>query len=94
MRGISIPDTTDILHCRKIVTTARLWYSMDMHKAVVHDRREETPEAKAAWFQSLTLEERMELLCEFTDLILENNPHIAEGKHAQPVEGHVLVLNR
>lgn len=63
-----------------------------MHKAVVHDRREETPAAKAAWFQSLTLEERMELLCEFTDLILENNPHIAEGKHAQPVEGRICIL--
>ena len=29
---------------------------------ISHDRGEETPEAKARWFQSLPLEERMRLL--------------------------------
>lgn len=51
---------------------------------ISHDRAAETPEAKARWFQSLTLEERMNLLCEFTDLIMELNPSIAEKRRAQP----------
>jgi hypothetical protein len=47
-----------------------------MIEAVSHDLKEETPEAKARWFQSLSLTERMEMLCQFTDLVLENNPMI------------------
>lgn len=49
----------------------------------LHNRDEETPEAKARWFQSLPLEERMEMLCFFTDLILENNPGIVDARDAQ-----------
>ena len=57
------------------------------------DRRDETPEAKARWFQSLSLTERMELLCLFTDLILSNNPEIVEQKRAQPIAGRIRVLS-
>ena len=60
--------------------------------SISHDRSEESLEAKARWFQSLSLEERMDLLCEFTDLMLALNPDIARQKDAQPVEGRVLVL--
>ena len=60
---------------------------------ISHDRQEETIEAKARWFQSLSLSERMDLLCFFTDLILENNPAIVEQKDAQPVAGRVRVLS-
>ncbi len=60
--------------------------------SVSHDRHDESLEAKARWFQSLSIEERMELLCEFTDLMLALNPDIARRKDAQPVEGRVLVL--
>ena len=48
-----------------------------MQFGISHDRSDEDILAKAAWFQSLSLEERMELLCEYTDLILENNPDLA-----------------
>ena len=41
---------------------------MSTTKPISHDRRDESIEAKARWFQSLSLPERMELLCEFTDL--------------------------
>ena len=41
-----------------------------------HDWQEETIEAKALWFQSLSFTERMDLLCWFTDLILLTNPRI------------------
>lgn len=60
--------------------------------SVSHDRREETPEAKARWFQSLTLEERMNLLCEITDLALTNNPRLGQDRHAQSTSGRVRVL--
>jgi len=63
-----------------------------MHVSISHDRQEDTPEAKAFWFQSLSLQERMEILCSFTEMILEINPEIAEQKYAQPVTGRVRVL--
>jgi hypothetical protein len=59
---------------------------------VSHDRQEETPESKARWFQSLSLVERIDLLCLFTDLALENNPHIVVQKNDQPIAGRVRVL--
>ncbi len=59
---------------------------------VLHGRDAESLEAKARWFQSLTLEERMELLCEFTDLVLTNQPNIAEVGRAQSAPGRILVL--
>jgi hypothetical protein len=65
---------------------------MDQH--VSHDRQEETPEAKAIWFQSLTLVERMEILCAYYELFLSANPAILRHKDAQPVEGRVLVLSK
>ena len=63
-----------------------------MIPTISHDRQEESIEAKARWFQSLTLAERMELLCAFTDMILGINPRIAEKRDAKPVAGRVLVL--
>ena len=61
---------------------------------VSHDFEEESLEAKGRWFQSLTLEERMEILCEFTDLILSVNPHIVDQKDAKPIAGRILVLSQ
>jgi len=60
---------------------------------VSHDRQQETPEAKARWFQSLPLEERMNYLCMLTDLILENNPRLPHLKNAQPVAGRIRVVS-
>ena len=65
-----------------------------MNRAVSHDRQEETLEAKARWFQSLSLSERMDLLCSFTDLILAINPKIVEQKDAQPIPGRIRVLSK
>ena len=50
----------------------------DTVRGVFHEREHETPEAKGRWFQSLTPAERMEYLCMVTDLVLENNPRMAE----------------
>ena len=63
-----------------------------MNPSITHDRKEETIEAKALWFRSLTLAERMEMLCEFTELLLMTNPRIMEQRNAQPIEGRILIL--
>jgi hypothetical protein len=62
-------------------------------KSISHDRQEESIEAKARWFQSLSLSERMDLLCSFTDMVLSVNPRIMQQKDAQPVAGRVRVLS-
>jgi hypothetical protein len=64
-----------------------------MNASVSHDRKDETIEAKALWFRSLTLDERMEMLCTFTELLLMANPKIVEQKDAEPIEGRVRVLS-
>jgi hypothetical protein len=51
-----------------------------MKKQVSHRFEDETMESKARWFQSLPISERMEILCAFTDMILENNPEIVEKR--------------
>ncbi len=63
-----------------------------MTGSISHDREEETPEMKARWFQGLTIEERMEVFCAWTDLILTVNPSIMEKRRAEPVPGRVRVL--
>ncbi len=63
-------------------------------KSISHDCQEESIEAKARWFQSLSLSERMDLLCSFTDMVLSVNPRIMEQKDAQPVAGRVRVLSK
>ncbi len=65
-----------------------------MQSAMSHDFAEETQEAKARWFQSLTLMERMEMFCAFTDMILSVNPRITEKKHAKPITGRILILSQ
>lgn len=65
-----------------------------MKTLISHDRREETPEAKARWFKSISIEERMEMLCAFTDLILTVNPRIVETRDAQQTKRRVRVLSK
>ena len=64
-----------------------------MDFGISHDREDESIEAKARWFHSLSLKERMDLLCSFTELALAVNPNLADGKDAQPIEGRVQVLS-
>lgn len=51
-----------------------------MTGSVSHERRDESIDAKARWFQSLSLEDRMNVFVAFTDLILENNPDAVKKK--------------
>jgi hypothetical protein len=64
-----------------------------MNQQISHNREDESLEAKAQWFQALSLEERMDLLCEFTELVLENNPKVTEVGRAQSSTGRVCVLS-
>ena len=67
---------------------------MTSQLAVSHDFEEETLEAKARWFQSLSMTERMDVLCMFTDMVLDVNPKIMEQNNVKSVAGRVLVLSQ
>ncbi|HEX40617.1 MAG TPA: hypothetical protein ENN81_00965 [Phycisphaerales bacterium] len=63
-----------------------------MRLEVRHDREAESMEAKAQWFQSLSVEERMEIFCEFTEMALTLNPRLKDGAHVEPIPGRIQVL--
>ena len=63
-----------------------------MINPISHDWSQETLDAKARWFASLSLTERMDYLCQITDLILENNPDIVDVKYAQSPSSGVRIL--
>jgi hypothetical protein len=64
-----------------------------MKSQISHDRSDETIEAKVKWFRSLSLSERMDMLCEFTDLALEQNPQLPDKKYAQQTKGRIPILS-
>jgi hypothetical protein len=64
-----------------------------MTKSVSHDRRQESFEAKASWFQSLSLEARMDVFVAFTNLILENNPGIVKEKWLPSASDRVRIIS-
>jgi len=53
-----------------------------MTGSVSHDIRDESMEAKARWFQPLSLEERMDVFVAFTNLILKTIPTCEEKASA------------
>ena len=65
-----------------------------MKKKISHDWEDECIEAKAKWFRSLTLTERMETLCSFTDLAFEINPDIADRKDAEQTDRSILIVTK
>ena len=65
-----------------------------MDFGVSHDFAEETIEAKARWFQSLTMEQRMEVFNSFMDLIFAANPHIADFKDAEQLKRGIPIISR
>jgi uncharacterized ferritin-like protein (DUF455 family) len=64
-----------------------------MTESVSHDRSQKSLEAKARWFQSLSLEARMDVFVAFTNLILENNPDIVKGKPLPPASDRVQIIS-
>lgn len=50
---------------------------------------------KARWFSALTVEERIAWLDEWTDIILQNNPHVLEKFHDDSTfKGTIYVLRK
>ena len=64
-----------------------------MTGSISHDIRDESLEAKARWFQSLPLEERMEVFVAFTNLILENNPDMVKQKPLARASDRVRIIS-
>jgi len=64
-----------------------------MTLTIHHDRSQESLEAKARWFRSLSLADRMDVFCDFTDLALSVNPDLKDRNHAQPIAGRIQVLS-
>ena len=64
-----------------------------MKNTISHSWLDESPEAKAKWFQSLSLADRMDMLCLFTDMILQNNPKIMEKNNAKSTRGRIRILS-
>jgi hypothetical protein len=62
-------------------------------KQISHNINDESMEEKVFWFRALPMSERMEMLCNFTDLALELNPDLAGIKDAQPTQGRVRILS-
>lgn len=62
-------------------------------RSISHDREEETPEAKARWFQSLSMTERMEMLVSFTDLALTAHPELLDKPIAEQTSKHIQILS-
>lgn len=60
---------------------------------VSHDRRQETIDAKVRWFCSLSVADRMEILCEVTDLALSANPDLPRRKDAQSPARSIQVIS-
>ena len=65
-----------------------------LDQSISHNMEEEVPEAKARWFQSLTVSERMEVFCAYTDLILSNNSSIADLNRDQPTSRRIRILSK
>ena len=64
-----------------------------MNSQISHDQSDETIEAKVMWFRSLSLSERMDMLCAYTDLALELNPQLPDKKYAQQIKGRIQILS-
>lgn len=63
-----------------------------MNNAVSHSFKEESIEAKTKWFKSLSMEERIQTFCDFTDLALSINPRLGEKKIDKSAAGRIQVL--
>ncbi len=65
-----------------------------MSDSVSHNIHDESLEAKVRWFQSLSLQDRMDVFVAFTNLILENNPDIVKRKYVRPASERVRVVSK
>lgn len=62
------------------------------YPCISHSRSEETLEAKARWFRTLSPEKRLEYACAIMDLVRENNPKLLKAQNVRGIPGRVCVL--
>lgn len=65
-----------------------------MMPSISHSFESETPESKARWFQSLTMDDRARIFCEYYNLAKSLNPNLAEKKNARSAQTGVLILRK
>lgn len=63
-----------------------------MDGSISHNWSEETIEAKARWFRTLTPEQRLAIWLEFYDVALQLNPDILKRKDVPAPSARVQVL--
>jgi len=61
---------------------------------VTHDIKDETIEAKVRWFRSLSIAERFQNFCDYTELALMLNPKLAEKEIDKSITGRIQVLRK
>lgn len=86
-------DADGITNCK--YRAPGLWYNRGMRTpAISHTRQDESIEAKARWFQALSVPERMDYLCFVTDLVAENQTRLRKASNAEPSARRVRVLSK
>jgi hypothetical protein len=65
-----------------------------MEFGISHDWNQKTPKAKTRWFRSLTLEQRLDVWTQFSQLALSLNPSLADKRDVRQTQGRVRVLER
>ena len=98
IKPIENPSAAYGTFCNRI--SVRLWPGMlnprdklrSMNVSVSHDRLEESMESKVRWFRSLSFNERMELLCIFTDLALSIQPDLPNRRHVESASKRIRVI--
>jgi hypothetical protein len=61
---------------------------------ISHDRKDESIEEKTLWFRSLSLSERMDIFCSFSEMILSINPNIQDKEIAQSPSRRIRILSK
>lgn len=63
-----------------------------MNPQVLVGREHESMEAKTRWFSALTLEQRMRVIADTTDLLVAINPNLLKKEYAEPARPGVQVI--
>ena len=57
-----------------------------------NNRQEESMEAKTLWFCTLSILDRIEMLCSVTDIALTINPGIQDKRNVKSITGRIQIL--
>jgi len=67
---------------------------MVMDGSIGHSRQEESMEEKTRWFLSLSIKDRIEMLCSLTDIALTITPGIQDHRNVKSITGRVQILSK